>query len=574
MRISRVEEARLVAQSASAKYIILIKDNKLHVSGLGPGRGGIIETGIPLKNILSAAFSEDEAHIVLLSRQRVEVINRANRAKVSVLDNGSGALGCYYSADFVSNEHLLTIWEFGRARVWSIETGRFLDLGDFKMWVDGPDDRSWALRPTVNNTLAATLIHLATDGADDMLHIRTPAGKLINSLRLRTADAQDVSFSPDGRWFAVRDSPAYPEHGSIHVYTPDGNQYFSYSRNPHQWINSLGVKSLHWSPACDLVAVSNHYGDLVLLDTKMFLPKEVLEHTAVIRWASQGIRISDVKPNEPLWREMASASNERSYERIRQPVHTEITRLKPSTDPHELGVAEARFNCTGDSIATRDERYQSTIWIWNLRHVRRDAMHAVLIQYRNVRKMQWHPTLPQCLMFDCGEDIVYHYDISKPQQPPQIMNVAPALRGTATYSWVTSTDSDIVIRAATKRKYCLVYPDGLANEADEEMLRAQPVHMGMLAERRDEERLAGERPDEGQRDEERRDEASDRDDSLNEILTGRKPLPAKGQEDSYTELVDPDGDSTMAMEDTFREKKPKPTVEEVEMDPLDDSQIF
>lgn len=174
-------------------------------------------------------------------------------------------------------------------------------------------------------------------------------------------------------------------------------------------------------------------------------------------------------------------------------------------------------------------------------------LHAVLMQHRNVRKMQWHPTRPNSLMFDCGEDLVYHFDVGRPTEPPQIINVAPAIKGSATYSWVQVTNDELVIRAATKRKYCLIFPDRAPDAADEEIVDAQPVHMSISG--------------------------SDLDDSIQDILTGRKPMPVKAQ-DSYTEFVDLEGDSTIRLDDTFREKKRKAETDEVAFDPLDDSQIF
>ncbi|KAK4545251.1 hypothetical protein LTR36_003431 [Oleoguttula mirabilis] len=543
-KISSIAEARPVAQSSSGTLVISIKHNKLQISDLvnHPPKGDrIVATAIDLKDLNSAGFSHDEAHIVLQSRDVVEVINREKRTQRLRINNGTGALGGYYSADFLGDEHVLTVWEFGRARVWSIATGRFLDLGDFKTGCDGA---SWALRPTANNTLVAMFIHLAKDGADDVICIRTENGTLLTSIRLRTVDAQDVSFSHDGRWFAVRDTPGSIERESVRFYSPEGLSYLTYPHGSHDRMQHLGVKTVTWSPAGDLVALSDFSGYVVLLDTRVFQPRTTISHTSALAYSTG---------EEAVWREGACVSNEREYSLVKmcQPVST---RSKPSTDPQELGIAQARFNSTGRYIATRDERYQSTIWIWTFPTAESHVLHAVLIQYHHVRTMQWHPTIPHSLMFDCGEDIVYHYDVSKPEKPPRIINVAPALRGTATYGWVTSTNSELVIRAATKRRYCLVYPDREwgSDEADAEMSQTRPVQMGMPAERRDDES----------------------DDSLQELLTGRKALSARDREDSHANLADANGDSTAGMEDTFREKKQKMAIEEVEADPLDDSDIF
>jgi hypothetical protein len=65
------------------------------------------------------------------------------------------------------------------------------------------------------------------------------------------------------------------------------------------------------------------------------------------------------------------------------------------------------------------------------------------------------------------------------------------------------------------------------------------------------------------------------DDSLFDVLSGRKPLPPK-TEQSYTERVDlevetEEEDATERLDDTFREMKSRKPVP---ADPFDDSQIF
>lgn len=278
--------------------------------------------------------------MILLSRDRVEVIKLAERNKrILSLGNGSGTLGCYDSADFVSDEHLLTVWEFGRARVWQIATGKYTDLGDFKTGCDGA---TWFRRPPKGEgTWLLTLVHLAKDGADDVLRIRMASGKLIKSVKLPTVDAQEVSGSPDGRWYAIRDTPAHSaEDPSIHIYLADGNRYLNYPYGPHLHINDLGIKSMTWTPKGDILALSTFYGDLVLLDARTFTTKKILEHTDTITWGPMGIT-ANRRGFEPLWRETASVLNERSYERIRQPASAVITRAKPSTDPEELGKSKS-----------------------------------------------------------------------------------------------------------------------------------------------------------------------------------------------------------------------------------------
>ncbi|KAK5131463.1 hypothetical protein LTR08_000927 [Meristemomyces frigidus] len=550
MKVSRVVEARTIAHSPSGQFAASITGDRLlirdvHINNQDRG----CKLWIDPKQLISSKFSDDGSGLVLLSRNRVEVVSRKEPPHHLRVDNGSGALGFFQSADFLGPGYLLTIWEFGRAKVWNIQTGSSTELGDIKTGCEGA---SWTLRPRLKG-LIPTLVHLAKNGADDVLCIRSQSGKVVKSLQLLSIDVHDVSWSQDGRWFALRDSPLFATDNGVHFYSPDGNRFMTYPRAPHHVDSDLGIKSVTWSPAGDLVALSDFHGSLVFLDTMTFLPRARSDHTSTILQSEA----EDSKVEASIWRETASASNERAYESKHQPATLVKTRSKPSADPQELGLAETIFNCTGRYLATRDERFQSTIWIWDIgqrisgqNHV---GLHAVLMQYRNVRKVQWHPTRPHMLLFDCGEDTVYHYNVDTRDEPPSIVNMASALKGSANYSWIPFPNDELVILAATKRKHCMLYLFRAFDDTSDEVPCAQPSHASMLAEEANGE--------------------SDLEDSLHDILRGRTPLPAPSH-DSYTEMVGLENDAGAEMEDTFREKKRKSDVQSVEWDPLDDSDIF
>jgi hypothetical protein len=120
-------------------------------------------------------------------------------------------------------------------------------------------------------------------------------------------------------------------------------------------------------------------------------------------------------------------------------------------------------------------------------------------------------------------------------------------------SWLHSqADSKPIIKAATKASFRLVYPEGRL-----ESLEHAP-NQG----------LAGTGADDSF------DEGAS-EDSLFDVLSGRKPLPPK-TEQSYTERVDlevetEEEDTTGRLDDTFREMKSRRPVP---VDPFDDSQIF
>ena len=374
-----------------------------------------------------------------------------------------------------------------------------------------------------------------------MLNVYFPASqKQMSCTKLSTTDAQSLCWSPDGRWLAVLDTPSAST--SIHIFTPDGHRFRSYPSVPDNGSAPLGVKSCVWSRNSQILALTQYDGKIVLLNTRTFAPLAIIEHTATVDQRSL-----EESQQAAIWQEAVSAAGERSYSNTAQPVSPPLSRTKPTTEPNELGVAEACFSCDGAFLATRDERMLSTVWIWNMSTL---AAHAVIIQHSNVRKLHWHPTQPSLLMIDCAEGVVYLFHASSSEAP---VSLSMTLPGAATLSWVnTISSSKSVLLSTTKTSFQLVYPDGVPNGAE----IAQTAGLSRSA--------ADDGFHEG---------ASE--DSLFDVLSGRTPLPPK-TEQSYTERIDmevetEDDDHSTRVDDTFRERKPRRPEP---IDPLDDSQIF
>ncbi len=384
---------------------------------------------------------------------------------------------------------------------------------------------------------------LSRQGADDVLNLYfAPSEGLqhFRAIRLPTQDAQSLTWSPDGRWLAVLDVATAST--GVHFLTPDGNLFRSYPSSQEEISLGLGVKAVVWSADSATIALTRYDGRIVLLNTRTFAPRAVIEHTPTIHQRSAG------RPDHQasIFQESVSACGDRAYNSVSQPFSPPISRTKPTTEPSELGTAEACFSCDANWLATRDERMLNTIWVWDMASL---GAHAVLVQHNNVRKLHWHSTKPDQLLIDCGEGIAYIY---KPRMntPPVPTRFDPA--SSARLSWLhCKSHAQSAILAITRISYKLLYPEGRPDDVE--------VMSGA------EQDVTGLHFDEG---------ASE--DSLFDVLSGRKPLPPK-TEQSYTERVDlevrteEDG-SSVRLDDTFREKRPRQVVDEV--DPLDDSDIF
>lgn len=546
MELSSQSQGSHTVASPSGQYIACITQatNKLRItSAYAPERFTDVPIRVQAKDITGLKWNNESDCIALLSAKHIEVIDLDDADHRIRLDNGSGGLGRFFAVDFVGPDHLLVVWEFGKAKMWDLSTGKGTDIGDVKLACDG---RRWQIRPVRDSIpprkSQPTLAVLSRVGADDVLNIYLPSvQKQLATVKLPTADAQCLSWSPDGRWLAVLDVST--AHLHAHFLTPDGHLFRSYPTAQGDDSFGLGIKVIVWAGDSKIVALTRYDGRIVLLNTRTFTPFAVIEHTTTIDQRAS----TPMEAQAPIWEEAVSAGGERSYTNAAQPFSPPLSRTKTSTEPIELGVAEATFSCDGSWLTTRDERMLNTIWIWNMSSL---GPHAVIVQHSNVRRLHWHPTRPGELLFDCGEGIGYLFTVTS-CNPPTPLLVAPS--GSMSLSWLcTPSDSRTMVLSTAKSSSRILYPSG----------RPDPIEP--------KERLKPEA-----------DEASfddgDSEDSLFDVLSGRKPMAPK-TEQSYTERVDlevaateDEDTATIGLDDTFREKVGRRPQE---VDPLDDSEIF
>ncbi|KAF2168194.1 hypothetical protein M409DRAFT_21638 [Zasmidium cellare ATCC 36951] len=480
-------------------------------------------------------WSADGSQILINHDRGLQVVDSKHRSSRVFLKNGTGGLGRVVTADFIGNEHLLVVWEFGKAKLWHMNSGKAVDLPDFKTMCDG---QTWQVRP--GNRSPPLFAVLSRIGAEDHLSLHFPSLRQPPPpSKLPTIDAQSISWSPDGRWLAVLDVPTASQ--SLHIYTPDGHLFRSYPSAKEAELG-LGIKSIAWSADGRVLALTKFDGLVELLNTKTFTRIAMIEHSTTIYQ-------HDVEKEyrAPVWQEAVSASNERSYTPQQQPFSPPLSKAKAGSEPQDLGVAEICFSCDDSYLATRDCRMLNTVWIWNMATL---GAHAVLIQHSNVRRLKWHPTRPDTLMVDCAEGFAHIWNVSSREPPLPIPTGGLAK---AKLTWLEGpTEAKPIIMVTEPSRFHLLYPEGQDELSD-------PISRRPSADE-------SEQYDEG-----------NSEDSLFQVLSGRKPLPPKTQP-SYTQMVDlemeGEDDLDGGLDDTFREKRKAVQQVPMEVDPLDDSEIF
>ena len=476
----------------------------------------------------------------------------------AVISNGSGGMGKVAHVEFGSCEDEVLVWSgfASKMAVWDLRTGRTVEVLDVKF----EGRRGAAYRPTApgrgrGGEVLAVLCRAA--GQDILLILAPRTYRVLKKVELPTVDAQSLKWSTDGRWCAVWDSAS--SGYNLHIYTADGHLYRTITREPqspedayNEWaVEGLGIKTVEWVPGGEYLAVGGWDRRVRILSTRTFAPIVFLDHTATI-----------CVPSAPVYTESVNAVGVRSYMLTPQPATPPKAQVeKNDTGLMKTGISILAFNIEGTMCATRDDSAPTTVWIWDLRSLK---PKTIIIQHAPVKSLIWHPANPALLLIQSIQDAptVYLYTMRTFSEslswslrngevasgPPAILDLREKIKKPAGSlppkyftAWLpTPADKKPALTFGHIQGYTIVWPEG-----KDQILRF-------------------ENPDA---------DGEDSDDSLYEILTGRKPIPQlrdsigpSGSDDSGFQGVDVDGGgdgsmmqpgSTGSFNDTFREKRNK-----------------
>lgn len=233
-----------------------------------------------------------------------------------------------------------------------------------------------------------------------------------------------------------------------------------------------------------------------------------LDHTATIQLAAEA----------EVWQEDISPSMQRSYKTVSQPIAPPTAPTTPSDQAPKTGLSILAFNADGTMVATRDDSAPTTVWIWDLTKL---AASTVLIQHSPVKRLSWHPTLPYTLLIQCSheESAIYLYDTVSAVPYPVIM---PKKTSSSKFEakWLhTSKEQKPGLLFGDSQSFLLAWPDGRDLISEEE---------------RDEDDLM-----------------NHSEDSLFDILSGRKPSAHASMDTTEALVSDVMEETTEFLDDTF-----------------------
>ncbi len=150
---------------------------------------------------------------------------------------------------------MLVFSDFGvKPTIWSILNCRGVEIRDPKNLA-----RCYSYRPRTGH-----MAILTRPAAQDILMLLNPGNHdLVKSVELPTMDAQEVAWSPDGSWLAVRDA-ASSGHKAL-IYTADGHLFRTYTGLQDAGDIGLGIKRMQWNHSDGSLALGDYNNNVTVL---------------------------------------------------------------------------------------------------------------------------------------------------------------------------------------------------------------------------------------------------------------------------------------------------------------------
>ena len=198
---------------------------------------------------------EQARRILLADDDTVRIYNIDDLSWHALIEKAAGNLGRIAEVAFGHTaDEIVVLSDFGvKLTIWSLLTSRGVEIRDPKYLA-----KCYRHRPRTGH-----MAILTRPAAQDVLMLlQSGSHELIKSVELPTIDAQEVTWSPDGNWLAVRDTAS--SGYKVLIYTADGHLYKAISNSVDNVDISLGVNCMQWTPSTGSLAIGDNNDNVTI----------------------------------------------------------------------------------------------------------------------------------------------------------------------------------------------------------------------------------------------------------------------------------------------------------------------
>ncbi|CAM1505613.1 Fc.00g112500.m01.CDS01 [Cosmosporella sp. VM-42] len=416
-----------------------------HVVKLPPDLSGPVST---------LAWSPSSSKLLVAAADQIQVFGVDDSSFHATIRNPAAGSGKPPVIQFGARDtEVIVCSAFGlKFVIFDLSSSKATEIHNPKFYLPSSASRGFSVRPHTSHLALLTRV-----SGKDCVSIHHPITRQVQrSWYPETVDAQGLTWTPDGKWLLLWESPA---HGhKLLLYTGDG-QFFrsigasTFSGGPDADLEP-GIKLCRLSPDAALCAVGDHSRTLGLLGTqswrdglRLIHPTTIVPKDTLQVWQEQLSTMSGVRPTHTFLRatQMVSPPNR-------------LVDGKPSTDI-KPGCSSAAFDASSSLLATRLDDSPGTLWIWD---VTAGELRAVLIFHSSVT-FSWSPCARELLLVNCQDEgsrgVSYVWDpLSNGPKPVSLEECLPGgkIVGKPQAVWVNRESEFPVLVLSDAQHYLLV----------------------------------------------------------------------------------------------------------------------
>lgn len=222
-------------------------------------------------------WAPSSSKILVSTADQIHIFSAVGSSFRATIRNPASAGGKAPVVHFGARDtEVLACSAFGlKLAILDLSTSKVVEIGNPKFHHPSSASRGFSIRPGTGHLALLTRV-----GGKDVVSIHDPVTRQVErSWCPETIDGQGLSWTRDGQWLLMSESPALGRR--LFLYTPDGQHFRTIDPSPDSDLG-LGIKTCQLSSNAELCAIGDHSRGVTVLSTQTWRETMTLLHPSTI----------------------------------------------------------------------------------------------------------------------------------------------------------------------------------------------------------------------------------------------------------------------------------------------------